>query len=317
LQARADLNGRTGRVIGPETKERFPVRVDGSVDEVLVRLQNLQLFVSEARSKVLESRELLDLIFDFVPRWERAGRATGVARLWKLCVRSNPDLYKHVVLCGTSYRKPSASDMVNKLARFSTSPRYTVVRHVLHNALPLYPDELKEMLLVPEEERDAGEDDTPAICELIETLAVPAALAKDANKQPRLSYGDTDDEDEWGEDEVCIDTHAVGIALNLCQSVKSISVDLSDFEGRAIGKGKRGKNGCSPAFRPGGPVDRWFLDAPESLEYVQFIDLDADCRRWWHWNPCRLPNLRGFSLFEFPLAEVATWPEDVRGCWPI
>ena len=101
LQGRTELNGCAGSVLGAVRNGRLPVRVksvEDDVCEVLVRLQNLAVRETEVYSRVLEDRELLGVVLSTISRWERSGRASGVAKLWRLAVLSDPAQWEHVVL---------------------------------------------------------------------------------------------------------------------------------------------------------------------------------------------------------------------------
>jgi hypothetical protein len=339
LQARPELNGCAARVLGPERDGRLPVRIMDKEDQVLcevrVRLQNLAVREIDVQAQVLEDRELLDMILSSIARWERCGRASGVCKLWRNVVLGNPALYEHCVIVSGGRHKPSASEMQGKLQRLPTSCAYDVHRHVHNGALPIYPGELevdiaRRIRCVPadwkaleaeaaaaaekeeeeEGEEEEGEEEEGLGCvhNYVKKLVVLGALLE----QPII--------DPYGRPELtCVDTFAVARSLNLCHDLRSVLLDLSDWQERIFPDGPKL---TSPAYRQGGPVDRWFNNPPPSLEHVQLIGIDSDLlddafgeksKRWRGiFDVKKLPNLRGFAPFEFKPKAVAKWPVEQR-----
>ena len=121
LKGRADLNDRTGRVLGAAKDGRLPIRVmdecsNRALCEVRVRMDNLALKDSNFLSDVLQSVELLGIILCKLMRWECYGRATGVSHLWRRTALESPALWRHVVCVPAGYTRPSAHSMLNKIS---------------------------------------------------------------------------------------------------------------------------------------------------------------------------------------------------------
>jgi len=158
-----------------------------------------------------------------------------------------------VGIVSSGYQKPSARQMEGKLQRLPDSVVHDVHRHVLCGALPLWPGEIeldlrRRIRCLPNEE----EEYTTA-AHWIEKLVVLGALLE---QSPLTS------ESYEPPERTCIDTFAVSRALNWCDSVRSIQLDMGDWPARAFPDGKL--CGQGPSFRPAGPVDRWFAKPPAS-----------------------------------------------------
>ena len=341
LQSRAELNGRTGRVLvgGAKDDGRIPIRVLDERNAVLcncrVRSANLVEKDTAFLNGVLDDREILDLILTSLWRWERAGRASGVSHLWRRSALESQQLWKNVVLVPTSYSKPSAKSLQNKLKRLGTiSSENAIHRHVHSDYLPLWAVELsparwpleRRIRCLSHESHDEtwddpepGEEADQEACDeyygvrdswpdpalWIEKLVIPGALGYP------VDYDESDP--VWsGVADTCVDARALATALGAPQmQPRSVSIDFGDWKDRIFPTGPR-SSPCGPAFRPNGPVDRWLQSPPSVLENVHVLGLGRAHTRWWRFDPPSLPNLKSLSPFSYTPEEVAGWPAETR-----
>ncbi len=205
---------------------------DATACEVVAGVQSLELHPSDVSAKVLGDRNLLELILTHLERWECAGRASGVCHLWRRAVIESPHHWRHVVIVPTGRVKPSARTMRDPVKCLPISREHDFIRHVHQGALPVLPDELGRRWTIRRRVRCMGPcgsirrgekyKDEAKGGDWVETLVV---LPKELHTA--------------GPPQFVVDVPAVERALSNCLNVRSIYLDLTDWEKRIFPKGAR------------------------------------------------------------------------------